>query len=270
MCSAVGLGGEDNENQNNAEPSVKTTSANPLAMFADQVQSAGSNTLNPLLFGLYESGIDGQWCAHASISKDDDPSYKRAIDSGDKALWEDAMECEMQNLANFKAWTPVSENTLPGWNGRFAPEVTECIWVLKRKRDGKNEISKYKARCVFNDKRRLCRDVIETFSPAVRHTTVKAALAVSVIKKRKRFAFDVTGAYLQGKYKEGEHVYARPPPGQRQVDSLGFPIIWKMNVPLYGQGDAGLIWYRTLRTQLVQNQNFNGSECDPSYFWKRY
>jgi len=43
-----------------------------------------------------------------------------------------------------------------------------------------------------------------------------------------------------------------------------------MNVPLYGQGDAGLIWYRTLRTQLVQNQNFNGSECDPSYFWKRY
>ena len=25
-----------------------------------------------------------------------------------------------------------------------------------------------------------------------------------------------------------------------------------------------------VRTQLVQNQNFNGSECDPSYFWKRY
>ena len=104
----------------------------------------------------------------------------------------------------------------------------------------------------------------------MRHTTVKASLAVSCVKKRKRFSFDVTGAYLQGKYADTEEVFARPPVGYRTYDNRGIPVIWKMKVPLYGQGDAGLIWYRTLRNQLIEVQNYNGSDCDPSYFWKRY
>ena len=40
-------------------------------------------------------------------------------------------------------------------------------------------------------------------------------------------------------------------------------------VPLYGQGDAGLIWFRTMRKQLTVEQSFNQSDADPSYFWKR-
>ena len=83
--------------------------------------------------------------------------------------------------------------------------------MLRRKRGADNEITKYKSRCVYNDKRRVNRALVETFSPAVRHTTVKAAVAVSCLLKRKRFAFDVSGAYLQGEYRDGELVYARPP-----------------------------------------------------------
>ena len=29
-----------------------------------------------------------------------------------------------------------------------------------------------------------------------------------------------------------------------------------MRVPLYGQGDAGLIWFRTIRKQLTGEQSF--------------
>ena len=58
--------------------------------------------------------------------------------------------------------------------------------VLRRKYNSKGEISKYKARCVYNNKRRINSTLIETFSPAVRHTTVKAAVAVSVLLGRKR------------------------------------------------------------------------------------
>ena len=84
--------------------------------------------------------------------------------------------------------------------------------------------------------------------------------------------FDVTGAYLQGEYREAEVVYARPPPDFRTVDDLGFPIVWRMRKPLYGQGDAGLIWFRTIREQLTgppPQQEFHQSDADPSYFWKR-
>ena len=42
-----------------------------------------------------------------------------------------------------------------------------------------------------------------------------------------------------------------------------------MHVPLYGQGDAGLIWFRTIREQLTQKQSYNQSDADPSFFWKR-
>ena len=44
---------------------------------------------------------------------------------------------------------------------------------------------------------------------------------------------------------------------------------WKMKTPLYGQGDAGLVWFRTIKNQLTGVQSFNQSDSDPSYFWKR-
>ena len=113
------------------------------------------------------------------------------------------------------------------------------------------------------------RTLIETFSPAVRHTTVKASVACSVLLNRRRLSFDVTGAYLQGEYSDGEVVYARPPKGYETFDDRGIMLVWRMHVPLYGQGDAGLIWFRTIREQLTVKQGFNQSDADPSYFWKR-
>ena len=141
--------------------------------------------------------------------------------------------------------------------------------MLRRKRGADNEITKYKGRCVYNDKRRINRSLIETFSPAVRHTTVKASVAASVLRNRRRIAFDVTGAYLQGEYTNNEVVYARPPRGFRTIHDDGSPVVWKMRVPLYGQGDAGLVWVRTIRKQLTGAQSFNQSDADPSFFWKR-
>ena len=35
-------------------------------------------------------------------------------------------------------------------------------------------------------------------------------------------------------------------------------------------GDAGLIWFRTIREQLTVKQSFNQSDADPSYFWDRH
>ena len=227
--------------------------------------------LDPLHFGLYETGIDDEWCAMPVTTADDNPSFDAAQRGGEKPLWDDAMVDEIQNLRNFGAFKEVPESSVPDWDPRrcCAPSVTETLWVLRRKRGAENEITKYKARCVFNDKRRVNRALIETFSPAVRHTTVKASVAASVLRRRRRFAFDVTGAYLQGEFEAGEVVYARPPKGFRTVHDDGSPVVWLMRVPLYGQGDAGLVWFRTIRKQLKNVQAFNQSDADPSFFWKR-
>ena len=86
----------------------------------------------------------------------------------------------------------------------------------------------------------------------------------------KHKSFDVSGAYLQGAPRESEIVYARPPPGYRTFNEHGVPIVWRMLVPLYGQEDAGLIWYRTFVEQLVAEQKFKQSEADPCFFYKVY
>ena len=64
-------------------------------------------------------------------------------------------------------------------------------------------------------------------------------------------------------------MYARPPKGHRTLSDDGVPIVWRMRVPLYGQGDAGLIWFRTIRAHLPEEQRFIQSDADPSFFFKR-
>ena len=84
--------------------------------------------------------------------------------------------------------------------------------------------------------------------------------------------FDVTGAYLKGKFEQDEVVYARPPPGERRVifrNGVRVPLVWRLNVPLYGDVEAGYIWNRTATRQLVERQGFRQSQYDPGYFWKK-
>ena len=86
----------------------------------------------------------------------------------------------------------------------------------------------------------------------------------------------MTGAYLKGKFTETEVVYARPPSGKRSymiIEGRAVPVVWKLNVPLYGEVDAGYIWNRTATDQtatdqLIKKQKFKQSENDPRYFWK--
>ena len=78
--------------------------------------------------------------------------------------------------------------------------------------------------------------VIETFAPTVRHTTFKLLVAHGCVCGRRRLQFDVEGAYLKGKFEDGEVVYARPPPdfpgGTRysiapsQPESTRVPGLW--------------------------------------------
>ena len=53
----------------------------------------------------------------------------------------------------------------------------------------------------------------------------------------------------------------------RTHDERGVPLVWLLKVPLYGECDAGAIFYRTLRKQL-KNQSFVPSEMDSCYFTK--
>ena len=99
----------------------------------------------------------------------------------------------------------------------------------------------------------------------------KCQLASACIKKaksgkpRRFFSFDVTQVYLKGDDTEAELMYVRPPQGYRTYDKSGTPLVWRLNTPLYGQGDAGRIWYKTMLWQLLL-QGFVQSHGDPCLY----
>ena len=80
--------------------------------------------------------------------------------------------------------------------------------------------------------------------------------------------WDVEAAYLKGKFPEGSEVlYARPPPGYRKyVNGIG--LIWMLKTPLYGEADAGRIWYQTFMAFLLGERGFTQSKYDPCLLWK--
>ena len=227
----------------------------------------------------------------------DYPTFKECM-RNDTKMCEDACDTEMATLRSFNAYEEVPEDMLDSWNPNWrrswdsksgelgqASEVTDTLWAMRYKRDHDGTVVQLKARCSFDGAQRQRKmqaaaargggggsggTKLETFSPTTRSTTFCLASATAKARKMKHKSFDVSGAYLQGTPRESEIVHARPPPGYRTFDERGVPIVWRMLVPLYGQEDAGLIWYRTFVEQLVAEQKFKQSEADPCFFYKEY
>eukprot|EP00965_Chrysotila_dentata_P215211 6188633-Pleurochrysis_carterae.AAC.3 len=94
------------------------------------------------------------------------------------------------------------------------------MWVLRKKKDDKGNLLKYKARAVVcgNQQKRKAltsgdKHTLETFAPAARSATFKLLCAVGCIANLRVRQFDVDAAYLKGAFEgdDGE-VYVRPPP----------------------------------------------------------
>ena len=221
----------------------------------------------------YETGVDGQLFAATRKSDSDSPSYRKARSSDDWPKWQDALEGEINNLrrnGTIDEDQAVPEDMLPTWDaikGR-ASQVVNILWVLKVKYvDG--ALDKYKARAVFDGRSQKVKDpTLETFSPACRSTTFKLAVAEACRLGLRLLTWDVEAAYLKGKFPDGaETLYARPPPGYRKYVN-GIAMIWVLKTPLYGEADAGRIWYQTFLRFMLAERAFTQSRFDPCLLWK--
>ena len=100
----------------------------------------------------------------------------------------------MQSLEKNKTWTLT---TLPA--GRHA--IQNC-WVFKLKLDGDGAVRRYKARLVakgFSQRPGVTFE--ETFSPVVKHDSLRAVLAVVTQMDLHMLQLDVKTAFLNGDLK---------------------------------------------------------------------
>lgn len=118
--------------------------------------------------------------------------------------WTQAMVEEFQALEKQKTWTLVPYH--PSMN------IVGCKWVFKLKKNADGSISRHKARLVakgFHQEAGL--DYDETFSPVVKHSTVRLVLALAAQFHWTIKQLDVKNAFLHGILHE--EVYMQQPPG---------------------------------------------------------
>lgn len=160
-----------------------------------------------------------------SASSDREPyNFKSALEIPDR---KNVMHEEYDALMHQKTWNLVP--LPPGKN------LISCKWIFNIKHNVDGSIARYKARLVargFSQKYRG--DYEETFSPVVRHTTIRLILGLAVSSNSKFHQMDVKNAFLRGVL--NKEVYMAQPSG---FDDNKFPsYVCKLEKSLYGLKQA--------------------------------
>ncbi|XP_070677864.1 uncharacterized protein [Malus domestica] len=173
-----------------------------------------------------------------------------------KVEWQRAMQDEFDALKAQGTWCLVP------------PPVDKSIvgnkWVYKIKKNLDGSISRYKARLVaqgYSQEQGL--DYSETFSPVVRHTTVRMILALAVQFGWSLRQLDIKNAFLHGELEE--EVYMQQPQGF--VDSQHPNYICRLIKSLYGLKQAPRAWNSKF-TSYLPTLGFVTSLSDTSLFVK--
>jgi len=130
------------------------------------------------------------------IIHDEPSTYREAASSPQAASWVQTMTEEKESLHKNDTWDLV----LPS-KGR---KIVGCKWVFKLKDASPDFVApRYKARLVakgFSQKEGI--DYHEIFSPVVKHTSIRALLALVALFDLELEQMDVKTAFLHGELEE--------------------------------------------------------------------
>lgn len=191
-------------------------------------------------------------------TSDDTPqSFQEATaNPANSAVWIPSMKDELASLDANNTWTLVP---LPP--GRKA---VGGKWVYKIKRGADGSVARYKSRWVvqgFSQKEGI--DYNETFSPVVKFTTIRIALALAAQLGLTLTQIDVSTAYLYAPL--DCEIYMVQPTGFEKEAADGSPLVCKLNKSLYGLKQSGRNWNILLSTWLKE-WGFSQSQADPCLF----
>lgn len=174
-----------------------------------------------------------------SISQPDPESLAEALSRLDGYKWKIAMNEEFQALQQNKTWTL---SDLPP--GRKA---IKSKWVFKTKKDVAGAIDRYKARLVIKGySQRKGVDYDATYSPVVRHSSLRYLFALAADQSFKIEQMDAVAAFLQGDL--NEEVYMEQP--ENFVDKEEPRKVCRLNKALYGLKQSSRVWNQVLDSKL--------------------
>lgn len=180
--------------------------------------------------------------------------FSEALNGPEAHQWRQAMREELQSFEDNDAWELVD---LPSDSS-----IVKCRWVLNKKLDVNDKV-RYRARLVakgFTQRRGI--DYEDTFSPVVKHSTLRMLFALSVQWDMNITHLDVTTAFLNGHLKENIHMEI--PEGF--VNRSNGKVL-KLKRSIYGLKQSSLVWYEKVKDCLI-NYGSHLSKFEPCLFTK--
>lgn len=118
-------------------------------------------------------------------------------------------------------------------------------WIFRIKRLPNGFVDRYKARLVAKGfHQRPGVEYHETFSPLIKHATIRLFLGTAVARGWPLQQLDVNNAFLQGPLTE--EVYMLQPPGLVEKDKPNH--VFRLKKEIYGLEQAPRAWYMLSKT----------------------
>ena len=157
-------------------------------------------------------------------------------------------------LLRNSTWTLV-----PPPSGR---NIVGSRWVFKLKHKADGSVDKYKARLVAQGfTQRYGLDYLDTYSPVVKHATVRLVLTLAMSRNWSVRQLDISNAFLHGVLEET--AYMRQPPGFE--DSNHPDYVCKLHKSIYGLKQSPRAWYSRL-SDMLRQLRFVAAKTDTSLF----
>lgn len=241
----------DNDNDSTYVPTENEDSDSSTGSTGTVVQrSPARQRLKPERYGF------SNMCVESTIEDVGDLLLQEALQGPEKEHWLCAIQEELKCFEDNSAWELAD-----------APKsgtVVKCKWVLKKKCDRENNIS-YRARLVAKGcSQKSGIDYSETFSPVVRHTTLRLLFALAVQLNLDTAHLDVKTAFLNGEL--DETIYMQLPDCFECSNDDKIKVL-KLNKAIYGLKQSSRAWHKKVDDVMLIN-GYKKSKLEPCLYTK--
>lgn len=242
-------------------PDEDTAGSSQDSVINTEMQDSVINTQLPNLSRRVRKQPDRYGFSNACIGGDsvedmsDELTIKEALEGPEREQWLEAVRDELQCFDDNNAWELADapkDNT-----------IVQCRWVLRKKYDSENKV-RYRARLVakgFAQKPGV--DYSETFSPVVRHTTLRLLFSLSVQLGLDVTHLDVKTAFLNGDLEET--IFMQKPDCYDLPGSCNK--VLKLKKAIYGLKQASRAWNKKVDSCLLEN-GYKKSKLEPCMYIK--
>ena len=234
------------ERDTDEDSTVDTQADNPEAEVETDVPHRSTRERKlPVLFAEYWS--------HNAAAVREPSTHEEAMNSEEKAEWQQAMCEEIEALKANATWTLVPRSEATNVPGR---------WVFKRKTKADGSLDKYKARYVAKGFKQIeGLEFHKTFAPTAKPESLRTILALAAKSGAGLHQLDVKSAYLHSAI--AEEVYLEQPQGFQEEG-----MVCRLNKSIYGLKQAARNWYEAL-SKFLEEENFKRSTMDYCLFIRK-